>query len=372
MGEVHHARDENGDDFALKLVHPRLLQDPAQREEYIGEAENCSRIDDPRVIAVHEYGQCTVIRGEERVPTAYLAMELLSGSTVEDHLKDQGGRLDVGGACTICREVALALAAAHEALVVHRDVKPGNVMLLSTGGIKLMDFGAARWIGHDTRTVADMVGTLPYMAPEQLVAIAPDDESAHPRHLSDIYALGVMLYQLLTGRLPIDPDPPFNFIERLLGELPRPPSGSDPEIPVELDALVLSALAKNPGDRPADAQSFAEGLRPWAADMPVAEAPANREGGGGVRTAPETVANTAVLLPVLQAFARWAWRSPTGSLADFVMELVEKAAREETRGDHPIRHVDQARKMASRGVTVPGPATVRELAVPDEAGEDGP
>ena len=238
MSEVWRAHDTVLDrPVAVKLVSPDQPDGAASVERIRAEARSAARLVHPNIAAVHDFGTCATIPGQE---TPYLVMELVQGETLAAHLR--AGPLDWRIAVRVCAEVSAALAAAHAHGIVHRDVKPANVML-TPAGVKVLDFGIATAAGA-TDTVAEgiVVGTPAYLAPEQLRR-APSTPAA------DMYALGVLLYYCLTGRLPY----PADSVTQLLGPDRRQPPQPLPEVPglpAEVAEMCRRCLAEEPALRP--------------------------------------------------------------------------------------------------------------------------
>ncbi|MFD5519317.1 serine/threonine-protein kinase [Streptomyces sp. NPDC127066] len=237
MGVVWRAEDERiGRTVALKVLPPEYGV-PAAQERLASEARALGRIWDPRVVAVLDYGQ-------DADGTVFVVMELVAGHTLDRAAADASVPLVLDWAGQICR----ALEVTHAAGLLHRDIKPGNVMVTPTGTVKLLDFGIARFVrepdrAHPLTLAGQAVGTPAYMAPEQLGAPGPTDGRA------DLYALGCVLYELLTGARPECG----GLYER---KLPPPPSLHSREpLPPEVDGLILALLAPGPEDRPADAST---------------------------------------------------------------------------------------------------------------------
>ena len=257
MGTVYRAREvATGKRVALKLVNPEILARDEDRALFRSEAEIGSRIDDPRIVKLLGWGEWTVLEAGRPRPTAYLVMELLDGVPLSEVVQLRGA-LPIAPACAITREIARALVQVHEAGIVHRDIKPGNVMLLAGGEIKLMDFGAARSLAATTSTGDAVLGTIPYAPPEQARGEAPDLRS-------DLYSLGVLLYELLAGARPFDSGEMLLLLYSILNDPPPPLADARPELPPGLVAIVERALAKDPEDRFRSAAGFAEALAPYA------------------------------------------------------------------------------------------------------------
>ncbi len=241
MGVVYRARDrELGEDVAIKLVHAELLHgDETAVQRLKAETRLARRISHRNVVRTHHFGECD--------GAYYVTMEFVEGMTLRQ-LMDTRGRLGVPAALAIGTQLAEALEVAHGQGVIHRDIKPQNLLLDAAGVLKVMDFGIARLAEHTTvLTQAGMiVGTPAYMAPEQLLGEDVDGRS-------DLYAAGVVLYECLTGRLPFAAQSPISLIAKLLRDDPVPPADLNPEIPRPLSALIVQLLAKKPEERAATA-----------------------------------------------------------------------------------------------------------------------
>ena len=240
MGMVYRALDrELGDQVAIKTLRPELLQDTSLLDRFRSEIRLARHISSKHVVRTHDIG--------ERDGVYYLTMEYVEGITVRE-LLDTRGKLGTAPTLAIATQLAQSLVAAHEQGVIHRDIKPQNLLLDAAGVLKVMDFGVARLAGaHGGLTEAGMlVGTPSYMAPEQMMSDSFD-------HRIDLYAVGVVLFECLVGRLPYEAGSAVALIARVLREEPPVPAGLDPEIPVALSDLVVRLLAKDPDRRPADA-----------------------------------------------------------------------------------------------------------------------
>ncbi|WFE40069.1 serine/threonine-protein kinase [Micromonospora sp. WMMD998] len=243
MSEVWRAHDRVLDHtVAIKLISPGLDGDAGSVERIRAEARSAARLVHPNVASVHDFGTATLPDGRA-VP--YIVMELAEGETLAAHLR--AGPLDWRIAVRVCAEVCAALAAAHGHGIVHRDVKPANV-ILTPSGVKVLDFGIATPAGAPDHTPEGIVvGTPAYLAPEQL-----DRQPATPA--ADMYALGVLLYYCLTGRLPYDAD----SATQLLGVRRRRPPRPLPEIPglpSEVAELCARCLDSDPTARPTSAMA---------------------------------------------------------------------------------------------------------------------
>ncbi|MBS1675156.1 MAG: Stk1 family PASTA domain-containing Ser/Thr kinase [Actinobacteria bacterium] len=244
--------------IALKVMHGHLSDDSVFQSRFIQEARAAARLADPHVVNVFDQGQ----DGE----LAYLVMEYLPGITLRELMREQR-RLTVPQTITIMDAVLSGLAAAHRAGIVHRDVKPENVLLAEDGRIKIGDFGLARATTANTASGAQLMGTIAYLAPELVTRGTADARS-------DIYALGIMLYEMLTGEQPYKGEQPMQIaFQHATDSVPRP-SVRNPGVPEQLDELVLWATEKTPDERPTDAQEMLERLRVIERELGVSPSPA--------------------------------------------------------------------------------------------------
>ncbi|MFE0820587.1 Stk1 family PASTA domain-containing Ser/Thr kinase [Streptomyces sp. NPDC058847] len=238
MATVYRAVDTRLDRvLALKVMHPTLATDAAFVERFIREAKSVARLDHPNVVQVFDQGA--------EGAYVYLAMEYIAGCTLRDVLRERGA-LGPRAALDILEPVLAALGAAHRAGFVHRDMKPENVLIGDDGRVKVADFGLVRAVDTVTNTTGAVLGTVSYLAPEQI-----EQGAADPR--VDVYACGVVLYEMLTGGKPHEGDSPAQVLYKHLHEDVPPPSAVVPGMAYELDELVASATARNPGIRPHDA-----------------------------------------------------------------------------------------------------------------------
>jgi len=253
MGSVWLAREEaSGARVALKLVDASLLETEEDLRLYREEARIGSEVDHPGVVRILGWGEWTAPDTERLARTAYLVMECIDGPTLGAWAAARRP-VPVAAACGIVADICDALAAIHRLDVVHRDVKPSNIMLAPGGRVVLMDFGAARYVGQVTQHHRHVLGTVGYMAPEQGRGQAPDPGS-------DVYAAGVVLYELLAGRRPFEAENLMTLMARVLEESPPP---IERDLPDGLEDLVHRCLAKDAADRPS-AAAVASALRTWA------------------------------------------------------------------------------------------------------------
>ncbi|MCK5943813.1 MAG: serine/threonine protein kinase [Planctomycetes bacterium] len=270
MGEVYLARhDELGTEVAIKVLPAMPLDVVADvRRRFAREARLTAKVDHPGVVRV--------LQSEVQGDRPFLVLEFVDGVTLRQRL--EAGPLPVVDAARIAAECADVLAAAHDQGVLHRDIKPDNVMLDADGRVRVLDFGIARAVQEDaplTRT-GELVGTPEYMAPEQLLDGA---EAIDAR--TDVHALGVLLYELLTGRSPYRGANLFQALKLVESLEPKPPSTLVAAVPEQLDAVIARALHKSADDRFASARAFAAAVReavPAAARPPAAPVAAARPG----------------------------------------------------------------------------------------------
>jgi serine/threonine protein kinase len=245
-GAVYAARDAIlGRRVALKILHPEMLYDATIAARFRQEAQAMAQLSHPNVVIVHDF-----VSDETRWA---LVMELIENGETLSSLIKRSGRLPVARALRLISQTASALGHAHRRGIVHRDVKPANVMVIhgEQGELaKLTDFGIARIIHGERRTQAALtLGTLWYLAPEQAQNSAVDARA-------DVYALGCSIYEALTGRVPFPYDNVARVLASHVSEPPRPLSELVPGIPADVDALVARCLAKNPYDRPRDGEEL--------------------------------------------------------------------------------------------------------------------
>lgn len=239
MATVYRALDTRLDRvLALKVMHPALAADGTFVERFIREAKSVARLAHPNVVQVFDQGADGSY--------VYLAMEYVAGCTLRDVLRERGA-LQPRAALDILEPVLAALGAAHRAGFVHRDMKPENVLIGDDGRVKVADFGLVRSVDTVTSTTGNVLGTVSYLAPEQI----EQPGTADPR--VDVYACGVVFYEMLTGEKPHDADSAAVVLYKHLHEDVPPPSAIVPGLPYELDELVASATARTPGIRPHDA-----------------------------------------------------------------------------------------------------------------------
>ena len=253
IGTGAHSRVVRGYDplidrpVAIKLFSPELARGEA-RARFLREARVVGKLSHPFIVTLHDMGI------EESTATPYLVMELVEGQPLEKLLNK--GSVPFPTACAWVAEVAVALHVAHRRGVIHGDVKPANILITEESHTKLTDFGMARLASHDKMDTS-LFGTPAYWCPEQIIGRAQDARS-------DIFSLGVVLYEALTGVSPFSGESLQAVCNHVLSSSPQPPSRSNPSIPTPLDDLVAACLAKDPDQRIDSAQDLAEQLYPLA------------------------------------------------------------------------------------------------------------
>ncbi|OBH76970.1 serine/threonine protein kinase [Mycobacterium scrofulaceum] len=241
MSEVHLARDVRlHRDVAVKVLRADLARDPSFYLRFRREAQNAAALNHPSIVAVYDTGEAETPTG----PLPYIVMEYVDGVTLRD-IVHTDGPLPPRRAIEIIADACQALNFSHQNGIIHRDVKPANIMISNTNAVKVMDFGIARAIadsGNSVTQTAAVIGTAQYLSPEQARGDTVDARS-------DVYSLGCVLYEILTGEPPFTGDSPVAVAYQHVREDPIPPSQRHEGISADLDAVVLKALAKNPDNR---------------------------------------------------------------------------------------------------------------------------
>lgn len=323
MATVYRARNElSARPVAIKLMSPHLAGDPSIKERFRREAKNAASVAHPNIIDIHDYG-------ETDDGTPFLVMELLEGSPLDQLIK--AGPLSSEQACSIGMQIARGLARAHDFGLIHRDLKPENVFVaIDEEGeplVKLLDFGIACSINESRISNAgQLYGTPQYLAPER---ISSNDSGAS----ADLYALGVMLFEMVTGRLPFVADDVAAFLMLHMTSVPPRPSSFAPNIPQRLEDLILQLLAKKPDERPVDAHAVEKELSAIAPQRGTSQVAL------GLRTTltrmtstalpPTTLERWAARVGLFQAMLEKAYpdRSPPAALSRSLVEIVDSIAR---------------------------------------------
>jgi len=337
MGVVWRARDTRLDrDVALKTLPPDLVGDPSRRERFIREAKAAAAVSHPNIAAIHDVGEADGV--------VYLAMELVEGRTLRRLAGD--GRLPIPRALRIAAQIADGLGRAHREGIVHRDIKPDNVIVGESGHAKILDFGLARLRGVKEKEQADLaeretvaaltdegqtVGTVPYMSPEQARGKPTDGRS-------DLFSLGIVLYELVTGRLPFRGETKMDVMSAILNESPDSPSSLNPAVGERLAELLDKCLQKDPARRYQSAGDLAIDLRRLYEAMPPASASTATAQASPKSRALPRAAGVVIVLAAFGLAAAW-WLGRRGG------EL-------EARPDQPDGTVDGQ-----------APARIRSLAV---------
>ena len=257
MADVYLAEDQElGRRVAIKILNGRHANDAQFIERFRREAKNAAALNHPNIVSIYDRG--------EAEDTYYIAMEFLDGRTLKELIVGHGAA-PVRVAIEYARQILSALRFAHRHGIVHRDIKPHNVLVDAEGRVKVTDFGIARAGTSQMTETGSIVGTAQYLSPEQARGGEVDQRS-------DLYSLGVVLYELLTGKTPFEGDTPVEVAMKHLSNAPKPPSELRKDIPPELDMVVLRALAKDPNDRYQSADEMEGDLDRVARGLPVAAA----------------------------------------------------------------------------------------------------
>jgi eukaryotic-like serine/threonine-protein kinase len=282
MADVFLAEDQQlGRKVALKLLHRRFAEDPDFVERFRREAQAAAGLQHPNVVGIYDRG--------EYDGTYYIAMEYLPGRTLKQVIREEAP-LDPIRAINIAIQILKAARFAHRRGIIHRDLKPHNVMIDDAGDAKVTDFGIARAGASDMTETGSIMGTAQYLSPEQAQGHSVNASS-------DLYSVGVVLYEMLTGRVPFDAEAAVTIALKHVSEAPVPPSAINPAIPPELEQTVLWTLNKNPADRPVDADQLITVLEHCRASIEA--------GGAGQNTASmaAVAAGAAAGLPTAGALA---------------------------------------------------------------------
>ena len=254
MATLWRAVDQQLDrEVAVKLLRPQYSGDPGFAARFKQEARSAGSLAHPNIVSVYDYGT------DPEDDAQFIVMQLVDGQDLAGLIRDRR-TLPIDDAVRVGIGVAAALEAAHRRGIVHRDVKPGNILITDDGEVKVTDFGIARAVSEASMTLTGTtLGSVHYFSPEQ----ARGDEVTGA---SDVYSLGIVLYEMLTGRRPFEGDSAAGVALKRLNEDPTPPTRYRPDLPPGLVAVVMRALERDPAQRFPDAGSFAEALRAWQHD----------------------------------------------------------------------------------------------------------
>ncbi|HEX5770245.1 MAG TPA: Stk1 family PASTA domain-containing Ser/Thr kinase, partial [Nocardioidaceae bacterium] len=281
MAEVRQGNDVRlGRIVAIKRLRTDLASDPTFQARFRREAQSSASLNHPSIVAVYDTGEEMSTDGTD-VSQPYIVMEYVAGRTLREVLRD-GRKILPERALEITSGVLSALDYSHRAGIVHRDIKPANVMLTPSGDVKVMDFGIARAVADASSTMtqtAAVVGTAQYLSPEQARGETVDSRS-------DVYSTGCLLYELLTGRPPFVGESPVSVAYQHVREPAAPPSTLDPDLPPEIDAIVMKALAKPVEERYQSAAAMRADIERFLAGKPVV-APAVAAAGASTTFLPE-------------------------------------------------------------------------------------
>jgi beta-lactam-binding protein with PASTA domain/predicted Ser/Thr protein kinase len=279
MADVYLAEDQElGRRVAIKILNDRHAADDSFVERFRREAKNAAGLSHPNIVSIYDRG--------EAEGTYYIAMEYLDGRSLKELIVSRGSA-PVRTAIEYARQVLAAVGFAHRHGIVHRDIKPHNVLVGPEGRLKVTDFGIARSGASQMTEVGSIIGTAQYLSPEQARGSQVDQTS-------DVYSVGVVLYELLTGQVPFTGDTPLEIAMKHLSQIPKPPSELRPDVPHDLDMVVLRALAKDPSERYQSAEEMDADLERVLNGLPIGEetesaATAVLSGSGLIAAAPTSV-----------------------------------------------------------------------------------
>ena len=309
MADVFCAQDQQlGRQIALKLLHRRFSEDPGFVERFRREAQSAAGLQHPNVVSVYDRGDYEGIY--------YIAMEYLPGRSLKQVIREEAP-LDPIRAIDITLQILKAARFAHRHGVIHRDLKPHNVIVDDAGHVKVTDFGIARAGASDMTETGSIMGTAQYLSPEQAQGHAVSASS-------DVYSVAVVLYELLTGRVPFDAESAVTIALKHVSEAPTTPTAINPRVPPELEQIILWGLNKNPADRPQDADQFIAALEAARASILAGD------------TSQRTAAMAAVVAPPV-ASAAVVPAVATAAVPPFLTDpaLVAVTPPPERRGQNP-------------------------------------
>src|SRR3954451_19375818 len=256
MADVYLAEDQElARRVAIKILNDRHAADDQFVERFRREAKNAAGLSHPNIVSIYDRG--------DSEGTYYIAMEYLEGRSLKELIVSRGSA-PVRTAIEYARQILAAVGAAHKQGIVHRDIKPHNVLVGPEGRLKVTDFGIARSGASQMTEVGSIIGTAQYLSPEQARGSQVDQTS-------DLYSVGVVLYELLTGQVPFTGDTPLEIAMKHLSEVPKPPSELREDVPPDLDMVVVRALAKDPSERYQSAEEMDADLERILNGLPVGE-----------------------------------------------------------------------------------------------------
>lgn len=254
MAEVYRAQDNVlGRIVAVKVMLPQYAADPTFTQRFRQEAASAAKLQSPYIVSIYDWGLDD--------DTYYIVMEFLRGTDLKTAIKERG-TINQRKAAEIGSQVAQALSVAHAANIIHRDIKPQNIMIQPDGNIKVMDFGIARAGDAGLSQTSTVLGTAHYVSPEQA-------QGKELTPASDIYSLGIVLYESITGKLPFDGTDAVSVAVKQVNEIPDPPSAHNPNIDPTLEAIIMKAMEKDPERRFQSASEMRHALNDWLAGRPV-------------------------------------------------------------------------------------------------------
>jgi len=254
MGVFYKALDTRLDrTVGIKTLHTEFSVDPQLRERFINEAKALAKLNHPNICVLHDF-----FEDQDRL---FIVMEYIEGETLADVARRHGA-IGADKLVPLFRQILLALDYAHKKSIIHRDIKPSNIMVSSQGVVKVMDFGIAKIVGSSKQLTMTgrKVGSIPYMSPEQITQKIID-------HRSDLYSLGITIFQLCTGRVPFDSTSDFEVMKSHLEAPPPPPRSIDPSIPKKLEDIILKSIEKKPEDRYQSALEMRDALAQMGGGM---------------------------------------------------------------------------------------------------------
>jgi eukaryotic-like serine/threonine-protein kinase len=287
MANVYLAEDQElGRNVAIKILDDRHAGDDQFVERFRREAKNAASLSHPNIVSIYDRG--------EAEGTYYIAMEFLDGRTLKELITEKGP-VPTRLAIDYARQILAAVGFAHKHGIVHRDVKPHNVLVSREGRLKVTDFGIARSGASQMTEVGSIIGTAQYLSPEQA-------RGSQVTPASDIYSVGIVLYEMLTGEVPFTGDTPLEIAMKHLSAIPEPPSRKRPDVPRDLDMIVLRALAKNPRNRYQSAEEMDADLGRVARGLAVSDETATAatmvlSGAGIAEAAPTTISRPTAPMP---------------------------------------------------------------------------